>query len=122
MFKKSKVSLKGRWIISLIFLVCILVPESIVLSMARKSIHPKYVIGMSLVRIMWGLPLYYFMMLGHSWARYITIVLFSLGAMMVLPNLSAENFAMLSVPLVIIIVTVGALIFSDQVKARDSRW
>lgn len=69
MFKRPKVSLAGRLIITSIFILTLFVPE--ILAMTRFS-QPGIRAAISIVRIVGEVVLYYFTMLGRGWARWIT--------------------------------------------------
>jgi hypothetical protein len=121
MFKKSKVSVEGRWIISLIFFFTFLLPEAAIMALASRAVYPKYIIGMSLVRLMWSAPLYYFTMLGRSWARAITIVLLMCGAAMLVTAVPGKSFGIVLLILCIFVVSAWILISAKKVRPRDGR-
>jgi len=69
MFKNSSVSVGGRLIITAIFVMTIFGPEIfIMITLVQLGVG----IGMPIVRFLLEMLLYYFVMRGRGWARWIT--------------------------------------------------
>jgi heme/copper-type cytochrome/quinol oxidase subunit 4 len=122
MFSKSKLNVRGRWMIFALFVICVLLPEVFVVTVALMGINPKAdpvaVMGLALVRLIWMLPLFYFMLMGHNWARYLAIVLFVLSLAVTLGVMDKETLPFLIAPAILIGAAAGILLFSKSVQPR----
>lgn len=122
MFKKSRVSLRGRWIITAIFALCIFIPVALLLVLvAPRSTRPPTIIGFSLLSLIWAVPLYYFAMLGRAWARYITILFFSFSVIANWISLSRQTPLSAIIFTCLIATSTAILICSNEVKAGHRR-
>lgn len=99
-FKASPIPLTGRWLVTLIFAVCALLPTPIIL-MTLPALSRSLQFVLVGVCLLWLIPLYYCTMLGHHWARQLT-GLVSLGALVVVlacwvPGQAAVSLALMAV-------------------------
>ena len=121
MFKNSKVSLGGRLILTAIFALTVFGPEIVIMiNLSQLGVG----IGMSFVRIGLGFFLYYFAMMGHGWARWITAFLLIItGSMIVaicghkLP-LVAIGAAILFIPGIAILVGLKSVQADPRMRSR----
>jgi hypothetical protein len=116
MFKDSKVSPGGRWIITVIFVLAIFGPE---IFMMIKLAQLGAGIGMSLIRIALAFVLYYFAMLGHGWARWITAFILIMATAIIIGAAGREVPFVALGAAVIFIPSIAILLGLKSVQAKD---
>ena len=112
MFKKSRVSLGGRLIITAIFGLAVFAPEILIMTTGVG-------VGMSIIRLLGGVFLYYFTMLGHGWARWITAFLLIIAAALFI-GVAGKHATPLAIgAAVIFIPSIAILLGLKTVQPRD---
>lgn len=99
-FKASPIPLTGRWLVTLIFVACALLPTPIIL-MTLPALSRSLQAVLIGVCLLWLIPLYYCTMLGQHWARHLT-GLVALGALVVVlacwvPGQAAVSLGLMAV-------------------------
>jgi hypothetical protein len=115
-FKESSIPLLGRWLVTVIFAACALLPTPIIwLTLPELSRAMQIVlIG---VCLMWLAPLYYCTMMGQHWARLLTAGL-ALSVIFVIFAFWVPGQAVLSLALVAVAIAAWlALAFIPSVRS-----
>lgn len=127
MHQRSKVSLAGRLIVTAIFVLTILIPEVIVVILLCAHPGRGEALAGSLVRFMLACIVYYFIMAGYGWARWIMAFLLMMSVAMVVADtgkhlpLFAIIVGILFIPSIVILLGLKIIRPEERIRVRRHR-